>query len=106
MDFENVGSGAGMLKRALLGNALFSAACGLLVVAFDADIAALLGVAGLVLWPLGAMLLGFALYLAWFATRSTLNSGWVTSIIVSDLAWVAGTAILLLGWYSVLSTRR
>ena len=94
---------AAMLKRALLANAAFSTISGLLIVVFDQRIAALIGGVEHQLWPIGAMLLGFGAYLAWLATRRTVNSASVISVIVSDFAWVAGTVILLVGWHSVIS---
>ena len=93
-----------LLKRALLANAAFSAVSGFLIVLLDGRLSALLGIVELQLWPIGVMLLGFAAYLVWFATRPTVNSGGAMSIILSDLAWVAGTVILLLGWNDLFST--
>ena len=94
---------AAMLKRMLLLNAAFSVISGFLMVVLDQRIAALIGGEEYQLWPVGAMLLGFGGYLAWFATRRTMNSVWVISVIVSDFAWVIGTVILLAGWHSMIS---
>lgn len=92
-----------LLRRALLGNAAFSAICGILIVIFDARIVGLMTNVQYHLWPLGVMLLAFAASLAWFATRSRVNSAWVSSVIAADLAWVAGTAALLAGWRGMLT---
>lgn len=92
-----------LLRRALLGNAAFSALCGILIVVFDARIVGLMTSVQQRLWPLGVMLLAFAASLAWFSTRPRVSSAWVSSVIAADLAWVAGTTLLLLGWHGMLT---
>jgi hypothetical protein len=92
-----------LLRRALLGNAAFSALCGILIVLFDARIVGFMTSVEHHLWPLGVMLLGFAASLAWFSTRPLLSSAWVASVIAADLAWVVGTVVLLAGWHGMLS---
>lgn len=92
-----------LLRRALLGNAAFSAICGALIVIFDARIAGLITNARYDLWPLGVMLFVFAASLAWFSTRPRVSSAWVSSVIAADLAWVAGTLVLLAGWHGMLT---
>jgi hypothetical protein len=96
-------SEATLLRRALLGNAVFSAICGALIVMFDGSLASLMTHVQYRLWPLGAMLLGFSATLLWFSTRPTVSSAWVNSVIAADLAWVAGTVVLLAGWHGVLT---
>lgn len=103
MKLSNNRTEADLLKRALLGNAVFSAICGLLIVVFDTRIVAMMTDLQHHLWPLGLMLLGFAGSLLWFSTRPTISSAWVTSVIVADLAWVAGTVGLLVGWHGMLT---
>ncbi|MCK5324764.1 MAG: hypothetical protein KAJ57_02100 [Woeseiaceae bacterium] len=94
---------ASLLRRALLVNATFSGICGLLVIVFDARIVALITDVEHHLWPLGAMLVAFSASLLWFATRRTISSTWVTSVIIADLAWVVGTIALLVGWRDMMS---
>jgi hypothetical protein len=94
---------ASLLRRALLANAAFSSICGALIMMFDMRIASLMTNFHYHLWPLGLMLLGFAASLVWFSTRPTISSAWVTSVIVADLAWVAGTVGLLVGWHGMLT---
>lgn len=103
MELSNSRAEATLLRRALLGNAAFSAICGLLVVVLDTRIAAVMSDLQHHLWPLGLMLLGFAASLVWFSTRPTISSAWVTSVIVADLAWVVGTVGLLVGWHGTLT---
>lgn len=94
---------ATLLRRALLGNAAFSATCGALIVTFDARIVGLMSSVQYPIWPLGLMLLAFAASLLWISTRPAIGSAWVTSVIVADLGWVAGTVGVLLGWHGMLT---
>jgi hypothetical protein len=94
---------AKLLRRALLGNAAFSAICGVLIVTFDTQLVGLMTDLQHHLWPLGLMLLAFAASLLWFSTRPTISSAWVASVIIADLAWVAGTVALLLGAHGLLT---
>ena len=96
-------SAAALLRRALLANAAFSALCGTLIIAFGDSIVSLITSGEFQLWPVGVMLIGFAVSLAWFATRSSLSRAWVRLVIAADFAWVAGTVVLLAGWHEVLS---
>jgi hypothetical protein len=103
MKISNAGGEALLLKRALLANAAFSGLSGLLIVVLDARIAALLTEIDYKLWPIGVMLIGFSASLLWYSTRPTINSAWVMSVIVADVAWVVGTVVLLLAWHDVLT---
>ena len=94
---------ARLLRRALLGNAAFSALCGALIVVFDQRIVALMTNLEHRLWPLGVMLIGFAAFLVWLSTRPAVSATWVNAVIVADLAWVAGTIVLLVGWHGMLT---
>jgi hypothetical protein len=96
-------SEASLLKRALLANAVFSAIGGLLILFGDRQIARLLTEVEQSLWVIGAMLLGFSASLLWYSTRPAISSAWVTSVILADVAWVAGTVVLLLGWHELLT---
>lgn len=103
MNYPTTVSEASLLRRALQANAVFSTMSGFLVIVFDQRISALVGSASYRLWPVGVMLLVFGAYLAWFSNRETMNGASVISIIASDLAWVAGTVILLAGWHDQIS---
>ena len=94
---------AKLLRRALLGNAVFSAICGVVIVIFDARLVGLMTNLQQHLWPLGLMLLAFAASLLWFSTRPAISSVWVASVIVADLAWVVGTVALFLGGHALLT---
>ena len=96
-------SEAALLRRALLGNAAFSATCGALIMIFDARISGLMSNLEHHLWPLGILLLGFSALLVWFSTRPTVSSASVNAVIAADLAWVAGTVVLLAGWHGLLT---
>ena len=86
------------LKRALRANAVFSGFSGALIVLAEARVVGWLGLDGLSIWPVGAMLLLFSVYLFWLTTRRTVRPLDVRSVIWSDWAWVLGTAALLLVW--------
>ena len=74
-----------LLTRALLANAAFSGLCGLLIVVFDERIVSALTRVDHHLWPLGLMLIAFSATLLWFATRRSVSSVWVASVIAADL---------------------
>ena len=92
-----------LLRRALLSNAAFSAVCGLALIIFDDRLVGLMLSVEYQLWPLGALLIGFALSLVWLATRKSINVAWVRSVIAADFGWVIGTGALLGGWNELLS---
>ena len=94
---------ARLLRRALLGNAAFSAICGVLIVVLDQHIVALMAKLEHHLWPLGLMLIGFAAFLVWLSTRPAVSPAWINAVIAADLAWVAGTIVLLVGWHGMLT---
>jgi uncharacterized membrane protein len=85
-----------LLRGALIANALFSFATGLLLVGFAEPVATVVGeVAPLVLRVIGAGLLPFAAFLVWTARRSVPRPVFVLVASIADLGWVAGSAGLL-----------
>jgi hypothetical protein len=50
---------------------------------------------GLSIWPIGLMLVLFSGSLVWMASRQYVADSAVRSVIRSDWAWVAATALLL-----------
>lgn len=94
-----------LLRRTLWGNAIFSVISGAVLVAFAGPFAALateapLSVGGLdlaiVFELLGAGVMVFGALAGWAASRETLPRGWARTIFVADVAWVAGSALVLL----------
>jgi hypothetical protein len=86
-----------LLRRALLGNAIFSVLTGFFLL-FDATpIGAALGVGNpLVLQVMGALIVLFAAEVAWIALREPLNRQHAQIILALDVAWVVASAIVLL----------
>jgi len=92
---------ASLLRGALIANALFSAATGLLLVGFAEPVATAVGeVAPLVLRVIGAGLVPFAAFLVWTARRPD----FVLGASIADLGWVAGSAGLLVFLPSLFSS--
>jgi len=94
-----------LLRRTLWGNAVFSVISGAVLVAFAGPFAALatdapLSVMGLELATvfelLGLGVVAFGAIAGWAASREVLPRGWAQAIFVADIAWVAGSALVLL----------
>ena len=93
-----------LLRRTLWGNAVFSVASGAGLAIFAGPFAraaahAPVEVAGLdlaiVLDLLGLGVIAFGALCAWVASRETLPEGWARVIFAADLAWVAGSVLVL-----------
>ena len=84
-----------MLKNALKSNAGFSILSGLALIVFNATFQSLFQTQ-LQLWIVGLILLLFAGQVLNLALKSTLPQKEVKAIIVMDILWVVGSAILLL----------
>lgn len=86
-----------LLRMALKGNALFSLLSGLAMVFFSGRITAFIGISPAVyLTLIGAGLIVFAL-LVWMLSRlPEIRKHLVWLVILLDLLWVAGSAVLLL----------
>ena len=94
-----------LLRRTLWGNAIFSVISGAVLVAFAGPFASLateapLAVAGLelaiVFELLGLGVVVFGLVAGWAASREILPRGLARAIFAADIAWVAGSALVLL----------
>lgn len=93
-----------LLRRTLWGNAAFSIVSGAVLAIFAgpfAEIAAhgpvsLLGLdLAIVFELLGLGVIAFGALCAWAASRETLPKGWARMIFAADLAWVAGSVLVL-----------
>ncbi|MFW6066960.1 MAG: SRPBCC family protein [Myxococcota bacterium] len=83
-----------LLRRALLANASFSAASGLIMVAAHSVLGNVLGPdVPAVYLLLGLGLLSFATGLAWLAARP--RPLWVLGVVAADVGWIVGTTVLL-----------
>jgi hypothetical protein len=86
-----------LLRRALIGNALFSLLSGLVLVGFSGSVSRWMGaVAPGLLQLTGAGLLGFAAFLFWEARRPTLRPDRALIATLADMGWVIGSAVVLL----------
>ncbi|WP_395710250.1 hypothetical protein [Reyranella sp.] len=94
-----------LLRRTLWGNAVFSIASGAILAIFAGPFAGaaahasvtLLGLDFvIVLELLGVGVIGFGALCAWVASRPALPQGWARVIFAADIAWVAGSALVLL----------
>lgn len=94
-----------LLRRTLWGNAVFSIASGAILAIFAGPFAGaaahasvtLLGLdLVIVLELLGVGVIGFGALCAWVASRPALPQGWARVIFAADIAWVAGSALVLL----------
>jgi hypothetical protein len=84
------------LRNALLGNALFASATGASIIIAPASVAALLGIAYHPILPaIGVGLIAFALDLTHQATRRRILTWRAAYATALDLAWVAGTVVVL-----------
>ena len=90
------------LRNSLLGNAAFSTLSGASFALAGGAIAEFLGIAEAALVrAIGVGLLGFAGYVAYTATRESIDLRAALGIVAGDLAWVAATIpVVLLGLLS------
>jgi len=93
-----------LLRRTLWGNAIFSAASGVVMAAFAVPLTRLAvqeagAISGpdfaLVLELLGLGLIAFGLACAWIASRPTLPRTWAQVVFAADLVWVVGSLLVL-----------
>jgi len=85
-----------LLRKALLGNTVFSTISGLLFVFDAAPIAAFLGLPSpLALRIIGVGLLAFAFFVYKIATAKLINLQAAMSIVVGDLLWVVSSVVLI-----------
>ncbi len=85
------------LKAALRANSIFSMMCAVDLLLFSTSIAQAMGnVAPWILQIVGAALVLWALSLVWVSSRPLINQSLVKGIVIADLGWVLGTAVLLI----------
>lgn len=86
-----------LLRRALTGNAVFSTLCGVTLLAAGGLLGPVLAVPPLALRIVGLTLLPFAFGLWQNAHRVAVHRGEAWLAVGLDLAWVAGSALLVFG---------
>ncbi len=85
-----------LLRRALLGNSIFSTLSGLFFLFDAAPIAAFLGLdMPMMIQVLGVNLLVFAVIVYKVATATPINRTLASIIIALDVAWVVGSIVLI-----------
>ena len=97
-------SPSSLLRRALAANAVFSGTTGLALVLAGEALAAWLGLPdGRIALLLGLALLAFAAGLAVLARSDRPGRPLVLAVTASDMAWVAASAVLLVGFPDLLT---
>ncbi len=85
------------LKTALRANGVFSVMCAVDLLLFSTSIAQAMGaVAPWILQGLGVALILWAVSLVWVSSRPVINPTLVKAIVIADLGWALGTAVLLI----------
>lgn len=79
------------LRRALLADAVASAATGLLMATGAGFLDGLLGLPTLLLREAGILLLPYALLVGWLGTRASLPEAAVWAVILGNVAWTAAS---------------
>ena len=86
-----------LLRNALRGNALFSGLSGTVSLFAAQSLATFTGIQEpLIFVILGIVLILFAVDLVWIASRETIDRRIAWAVILLDVAWVAGSALILL----------
>ncbi len=99
-------SGSNLLRYALWGNTLFSGVSGLVTLVAGEQLGTLMGIEETAVFTiLGIGLITFALTIAWFASRPTIDKRFARIVIILDVIWVIDSlAILLVGWPPLTTT--
>ena len=85
-----------LLRRTLQANATFSLLAALDLVLFGRQIASVVGAIGpRELTILAVQLAVFAAWLLWLASRPAVPRGQVVAVIALDLAWIAGSVLVI-----------
>ena len=93
------------LKMALLANAVFSTLSGLTFIVAGQVVANLVGIGLPIVYQLiGVGLLGFAAYVAWTATRHSINTYAALQISLADFVWVLGTVVVIMVMFQSLNS--
>jgi len=99
----SIGSNRTILHTAFSINAALSGLTGLAFLVAGHRLGSLFGLAPVVLWVLGAGLVAFAAHLAYVARQPAIARGPALYFLVCDVAWVAASALILLGWPALMT---
>ena len=97
------GSRRPILHTAFTINSLMSGLCGLIFVVAGQRLGPLFGLPPSVLWILGAVLVAFAAHLAYVARQDVIGRGSALYFLVCDVAWVAASVVILLGFPALMT---
>jgi hypothetical protein len=92
------------LRRAIQADGACSVVSGLACLADAGWLAALLGVPVMAMYALGAVLLGYAVFLFAVAAREPINRRAVIAALALDVAWVLDSIVLLASGWLALTT--
>ena len=84
-----------MLRKALMGNALFSTVSGLIILFAQRWVLGILGLSNINLYILGGGLIIFAATLVINARKQKLKVSDAWTAVLMDLAWVVGSGVLI-----------
>jgi hypothetical protein len=88
-----------LLRQALLSDAVTSAACGLLMLLGAGPLSGLLGLPEMLLRLGGAILLPYAVFIAYLGLREQLQRPIVWAVVIGNVIWTADSLLLLMsGW--------
>jgi hypothetical protein len=95
---------ASLLRRAVQADGAFSAISGVACLAGAGWLAAQLGVPAVAMYGLGAVLVGYAVFLFAVAQREPISRRAVLAAIVLDIVWVLDSILLLTGGWLAITT--
>jgi hypothetical protein len=98
----NVMSNATLLTRTLTANAVFSALSGVVLAVFSVPLADWLGIPTWIAIAVGVGLVGFAASV--YSIARNPKPALVKQVIASDIGWVVGAAVLIIGFPDAMST--
>lgn len=84
-----------VLRKALLANGVFSTIAGLVAIVFASGLAAYLGISSTLLHVIGGGVAVFGLAILWKARREPISRGFALFVVIADLSWVLGAAVVL-----------
>jgi hypothetical protein len=84
-----------LLRRALIGNGLFSITSGLIAVVLAAQVADLIGVNQIVMLAVGIGVVGFGIAILISARRHPINLVEARLTVVADVSWVIAAAVII-----------
>jgi hypothetical protein len=101
---QSVPARASLLRRAIQADGAFSVVSGLACLAGAGWLAAQLGVPAAAMYALGAVLIGYAVFLFALAAREPFSRRAVIAALTLDIVWVLDSIVLLASGWLALTT--